>query len=113
MADINVEIIDETIQLQIMETPINISANVPGVSKFTQLEDVPQSFEAGKFLKAEADRLVYAVPSGSGDMLMSVYDANGNDIVDYAEGARVLSDFPANSKQGDIVVVNNKVYINL
>lgn len=103
----------DEIYVQVEEPIIQVQVETPGAHKFIELEDAPQTYEEGKYLKSTANGLVYDVPQGGGDMLMSVYDPNGNDIVDYAEGVRVLTDFPANSKQGDIVAVSGKAYINL
>ncbi len=101
------------ITIPIESTDIIVQVETPGASKFIELEDAPQTYEEGKYLKSTANGLVYDVPQGGGDMLMSIYDPNGNDIVDYAEGVRVLTAFPTSSKQGDMVAVSGKAYINL
>ena len=103
----------EEINIQIEDTIIQVNVETPGVFKFIELEDTPQQYDEGKFLQSTANGLVFAVPQGGGDMLMSICDRNGNNIVDLTEGVRVLSAFPANPKPGDIVVVNNEIFINI
>ncbi len=103
----------DEINVRIEETTIHVQVVTPGVSKFIELEDTPQTYKEGKFLKSTSSGIVFAVPQGGGDMLVSIYDANHNGIVDFSEGVRVLSSFPATAKQGDIVVIAGKVFINL
>ncbi len=103
----------DEINVQIEETEIGVQVTTPGVSRLIDLDDVPANYEDGKFLKSTASGFVFAVPEGGGDMLMSVYDTNGNGIVDLTEGVRVLSDFPTSYKAGDLIVVNGDVYINI
>lgn len=103
----------DEIYVQVEEPIIQVQVATPGVSKFIELEDTPQTYTDGKFVKVKNGRLVFDVPQGGGDMLMSIYDPNHNEIVDYTEGIRVLNNFPTSAKKGDLIVVNNKVYINL
>ena len=77
MDEINIQVIDTEV--------INIQVETPGASKFIELEDVPQAYDDGKYVKSTANGLIFDVPAGGGDMLTSTYDTNNDGVVDKAE----------------------------
>jgi hypothetical protein len=44
-------------------------------------------------------------------MLRDHYDADSNDVVDRAEGIRVVTEFPEHPKKGDMVLKDGELYI--
>lgn len=61
----------------------------------------------------EQNNVVWEFQETTGDMNSSLYDSNHDGIVDFADGIRVLESFPNDSKLGDLVIVNNELFVNL
>ena len=89
----------EEIHIQVVDTEIiNIQVETPGASKFIELEDVPQAYDDGKYVKSTTSGLIFAIP---GDMLKLTYDINENGIVDNSEKLNGKADTEfATSAQG-------------